>query len=448
LEQTIKCLNAQKDNLYELKYEDLRKCNCERCNPVADAKELDMLRAEKAEQVAQEAALNRGEEIAKHIIEKVNDTNEAIEEKVNEVVAKKLEENGIDLNKKYTRDIIQKMEYAVPVYKNVYSNTRYGRDQLSPEMKQFIHFMRTGEKVNKAMVEGTPSAGGYLVPEEFEAEVIRKLANDVAVRRAGARIFTMSSNRLEVPTETARNSGGWVAEGAAYTQQDTALGQVALTPYKYTRLIQTSEELLEDSAIDLANYFATVFAEDFAEAEDTAFLEGTGSGQPTGILNDTDIVTNDPTDTSFGDEDAGFTPDDVIAHLYSLRAPYRRNATWIMNSASAQVLRTMKDGNGQYIWTESAPGGIANGEPARLLGRPVIVTDNISNDDTDGNRIILGDFRYYLIGQRRGLTIMRSDDYAFNTGHVTFRASLRVDGKVSQAEAFKVLINAPGDSEV
>lgn len=439
----IKCLNASVENLNELKYEDLRKCDCDRCNPVADAKELDILRAKEAERVAQEAAIEKGEEIAKHIIEKVNTTNEAIEEKVSEIVSKKLEENGIDLNKKYTRDIIQKMEYAVPVYKNVYSNTRYGRDQLSPEMKQFIHFMRTGEKVNKAMVEGTPSAGGYLVPEEFEAEVIRKLTNDVAVRRAGARVFTMSSNRLEVPTETARNSGGWVAEGSAYTQQDTALGQVALTPYKYTRLIQTSEELLEDSAVNLADYFATVFAEDFSEAEDKAFLEGTGSGQPTGILTDTNITTNDPTGTTFGDANATFSPDDVIAHFYSLRAPYRRNAVWIVNSTSAQTLRTMKDGNGQYIWTDSAPGGIANGEPAQLLGRPVIVTDNISDDATNGNRIILGDFRYYLIGQRRGLTIMRSDDYAFNTGHVTFRASLRVDGKVAQAEAFKILIKAP-----
>jgi len=439
----MKCLNAQAKDLHELKYEDLRKCNCDRCNPIADTKELDILRAKEAERVAQDAALEKGEEIAEHIIEKVNTTNEAIEEKVNEVVSKRLEENGIDLNKKYTRDIVQKMEYAIPTYKNVYSNTRYGGQQLSPAMKQFIHFIRTGEKINKAMVEGTNSAGGYLVPEEFENEVIRKLANDVAIRRAGARVFTMNSNRLEVPTETARNSGGWITEGSAYTEQDTTLGQVALTPYKYTRLIQTTEELLEDSAVDLANYLAIVFAEDFAEAEDTAFLQGTGSNQPTGILNDTNITENDADNLSFGDETAGLGADDVIDHFYSLRAPYRRQSVWIMNSTSAQALRKMKDGNGQYIWTETAPGGVANGEPARLLGRPVIVSDNITDDATDGNRILLGDFRYYLIGQRRGLTIMRSDDYAFNTGHVTFRASLRVDGKVSQAEAFKILINAP-----
>lgn len=439
----MKCLNAQVKDLHELKYQDLRKCDCDRCSPVADTKELDILRVKEAERVTQDAAMEKGEEIAKHIIDKVNTTNEAIEEKVNEIVSKRLEENGIDLNKKYTRDIIQKMEYAIPTYKNVYSNTRYGRDQFSPEMKQFIHFMRTGEKINKAMSEGVNTAGGYLVPEEFEAEVIRKLSNDVAVRRAGARVFTMSSNRLEVPIETARNSGGWIAEGAAYTEQDTALNQVALTPYKYTRLIKTTEELLEDSAVNLADYFAVVFAEDFAEAEDKAFLQGTGTNQPSGILLDANITKNDPASTTWGDKTADFGPDDVIAHFYSLRAPYRRNASWIVNSTTAQILRSMKDGNGQYIWTGSAPGGIANGEPAQILGRPVIVSDNITDDATNGNQIILGDFRYYLIGQRRGLTIQRSDDYAFNTGHITFRASLRVDGKVSQAEAFKVLINAP-----
>jgi HK97 family phage major capsid protein len=441
------CLNADKKDLTKVEYKELRKCNCDRCNPVADVKELDILRAKEAERTAQDAAVEKGQEIAAHIIEKVKTTNEAIEEQVSEIISKKLEENGIDLNKKYTRDIIQKMEYSVPVYKNVYANTGFGRNQLSPEMKGFLHFMRTGEKLQgfntKAMSEGVNSAGGFLVPEEFENEIIRKLANDVAIRRAGARVFTMNSNRLEVPVETARNNGGWIAEGIAYTEQDAAVGQVALTPYKYTRLVKVTEELLEDSAVDLANYLRDVFAEDFAEAEDKAFLEGSGTNQPTGILTDASITENDPTNVAFGDLLATVGADDIITHFYSLKAPYRRNAVWIMNSTSATLLRKMKDGNGQYIWTESAPGGIANGEPASLLGRPVIVSDNISDDATDGNQIVLGDFRYYMIGQRRGITIMRSDDFSFNTGHTTFRASLRVDGKVSQAEAFKVLINTP-----
>lgn len=434
------------EGLMELKTAELFDCGCERCTPIAEQKEYAELKAEKQMQEAEKAAEYTIEQKMAKLEEGLKTFEDIIEKKAEAKLQEKIKEKGYDKkglldNPYFVAYMNNEFKYNTRP-KTVYANTRYGRDQLSPEMKNFVHYMQTGQFLYKDLSEGTNTAGGYTVPEEFEREVIRKLENDVAVRRAGARVFTMMSNRLEVPVESARGSGGWVAENSPYTETDPSFGQVALTPYKYTRLIQATEELLEDSGISVAEYLSDVFARDFAEAEDKAFLEGTGSNQPTGIFNDTNITENDATDTGFGDLSATFGAGDIIAHYFSLKAPYRRNAVWIMNSTSAKAIREMKDANDRYLW-DITRGGLTEGVAGELLGRPVLITDNISDDATDGNQILFGDFRFYLIGQRRGITIQRSEHYAFNTGLLTFRASMRVDGKVAQAEAFKQLINAP-----
>ncbi|TCW35303.1 HK97 family phage major capsid protein [Laceyella sacchari] len=434
------------EGLMELKTAALFDCGCERCLPLAEQKEYMDLKAEKQIQEAMKAAEYDVEQKMRTLEDGLKRFEELIEKKAEEKMHEKIKEKGWDKkglldNPYFVAYMNNEFKYSSRP-KNVYANTQFGRDQLSPEMKNFLHYAKTGQFLYKDLSEGTNTAGGYLVPEEFEREVIRKLENDVAIRRAGARIFTMNTNRLEVPVESTRGSGGWVGEGTAYTETDPTFGQIALTPFKYTRLIQSTEELLEDSGINVVEYLSDVFARDFAEAEDKAFLEGTGTNQPTGILNDPNIVENDADDVAFGDKAAGLGAGDIIAHFFSLKAPYRRNAVWVMNSTSAQAIRELKDANNRYLWDISR-GGLTEGVAGELLGRPVIITDNISDDATDGNQILFGDFRFYLIGQRRGITIQRSEHYAFNTGLLTFRASMRVDGKVAQPEAFKQLVNAP-----
>lgn len=433
------------EGLMELKTAELFACGCDRCQPIAEKKEYMELKAEKQMMEAEKAAEHNVEQKMSKLEDGLKRFEDMLEKKAEEKMQEKLKEKGYD--KKGLLDNPYFVAYMNNEFKyntrpNVYANTQYGREQLSPEMKNFLHFAKTGQFLYKDLSEGTNTAGGYLVPTEFEREVIRKLENDVAIRRAGARVFTMNTNRLEVPIESDRGVGGWVAENTAYTENDPSFGQIALTPYKYTRLIQATEEMMEDSGVNVADYLVEIFARDFAEAEDKAFLEGTGTNQPTGIFNDANIIENDATSTTWGDKTATFEADDIVAHFFSLKAGYRRNSTWIMNSASAEAIRTMKDNNGRYLW-DITRGGVTEGVAGTLLGRPVIISDNISDDATDGNQILFGDFSFYLIGQRRGITIQRSEHYAFNTGLLTFRASMRVDGKVAQPEAFKQLINAP-----
>lgn len=439
------------EKLMELKSAELFACGCERCLPIAEKKEYMELKAEKQMMEAEKAAEHDVERKLAQLEDGLRRFEEMIEKKAEEKMQEKIKEKGWDKkglldNPYFVAYMNQEFKYNVRP-KNVYANTQYGREQLSPEMKNFVHWAKTGQFLYKDLSESTGSAGGYLVPTEFANEVIRKLENDVAIRRAGARVFNMMSNKLDVPVESARNSGGWVAEttageGSAYVESDPTFGQVSLTPFKYTRLVQATEEMLEDNDVGAADYLVDVFTRDFTEAEDSAFLNGDGTNKPTGILQTAGITKNDADSTTFGNNAAGLHADDLIAHFFSLKAAYRRNAVWIMNSTSAQAIRMLKDANDRYLWDMSR-GGVTEGVAGELLGRPVLVTDNIPDDPTNGNQIILGDFRFYLIGQRRGITVQRSEHYAFNTGMITFRASMRVDGKVAQPEAFKILIKAP-----
>lgn len=439
------------EKLMELKSAELFSCGCERCLPLAEKKEYMELKAEKQMLEAEKAAEHNVEQKLAQLEDGLKRFEEVIEQKAESKLQEKIKEKGWDKkglldNPYFLAYMNQEFKYNVRP-KNVYVNTQYGREQLSPEMKNFVHWAKTGQFLYKDLNETSTTAGGYLVPTEFEREIIRKLENDVAIRRAGARVFNMMSNKLDVPIESARNSGGWVAEttagaGSPYVESDPTFGQVSLTPFKYTRLIQATEEMLEDNGVGAAEYLVDVFSRDFVEAEDKAFLDGDGTNKPTGILRVAGITKNDATSTTFGDNTANLDADDLIAHFFSLKAPYRRSAVWIMNSTSAQALRTLKDSQGRYLWDISR-GGITEGVAGELLGRPVIVSDNVPDDATNGNQIILGDFRFYLIGQRRGITVQRSEHYAFNTGMLTFRASMRVDGEVAQPEAFKILIKAP-----
>jgi HK97 family phage major capsid protein len=323
--------------------------------------------------------------------------------------------------------------------RNVYANTKYGRESLSPEMKSFIHWAKTGEVERKAALTGGVDAnGGYLVPEEFSNEVVRKMKNIVVVRSAGARVLTIGSDKINVPVVSSEGAGGWMAattQGSAYTQSEPTFSEVELTPHKYNRIALVSYEMLEDSFLNVADLLADIFAEDFASAEDKAFIAGTGTGQPEGMDTNANVVS-----VGLGTTFA-LTAADIFNIVYSLPRKYRNGACWFIHDAVVAKIRQFEDGSGQYIWTE---GNLVNGEPPRLAGYPVYTSDALLKTDVDGgaagnqpgSNLIFGNPRYYYIADRQGFRLQRSTERYFDTGQVAFRADKRVDGKIALAEAF------------
>ena len=273
----------------------------------------------------------------------------------------------------------------------------------------------------KAVSEGVDNEGGYLTPTEFRAEVVRELF-DIGVMRGVARVIPMNTDSLEMPTLSARPAAYWKSEHAVITTSSAEFGQVTLTPYVLITRIPASREIVADSAINIVSFFTQLFAEEIARAEDKAFFTGSGSGRPTGV-NQASIST-----VSAG---GVLNFDDLISVFYKLQAPHRRSpsAAFIASRRIIEILRKVKDNNGNYIWQPS----VQLGQPDRILGIPVLEQNDISED-----QLYFADWSYYFIGDRETLAVETTLEggTAWERHRVEIKAYERVDGEVSITSPF------------
>lgn len=298
--------------------------------------------------------------------------------------------------------------------------------------QSFWNMMRGNVSANvmNALKEGSDSDGGYLVPDEFENQLIQKLHQE-NVLRSISHVIQTSSGDHKIPVVASEGTASWLDEEAAYTESNSSFGQVTLGAHKLGTLIKVSDELLNDSAFDLTNYISTEFARRLGDSEEEAFLTGNGTGRPTGILNDSNGAKDGVTAAA---ADA-ITFDELIDLFYSLKEPYRKDAVFLMNDSTVKAVRKLKDQNGQYIWQPS----VQLGTPDMILNRPVFTSQYMPTLSA-GNKIALfGDFSYYWIADRQGRTFKRLNElYAVN-GQVGFLGSQRVDAKTILPEALTTL---------
>lgn len=179
----------------------------------------------------------------------------------------------------------------------------------------------------------------------------------------------------------------------------------------------------------MPNYIAREFARRIGRTEEEAFLIGNGVNKPTGVL--TTAQTGVTTAAQ-----ALITFDEVIELYHSLREPYRRTATFIMNDSTVKILRKLKDSSGQFLWQPS----IKEGTPDTILNRPVKTSSFMPTAAAGKQAIAFGDFSYVWIADRQGRVFRRLNELFAQNGQVGFVASQRVDGKQVLAEAIKVLV--------
>jgi phage major capsid protein, HK97 family len=302
--------------------------------------------------------------------------------------------------------------------------------------KNFWNAMRSksvSHEVLNALQVGTDSEGGYLVPDEYERTLIEALEDQNIFRQLAHVIHTSSGDR-KIPVVASKGTASWIDEEAQYPESDDAFGQVSIGAYKLATMIKISEELLNDSVFDMPAYIAKEFARRIGAAEEEAFFTGNGTGKPLGILAATGGAETGVTAAAVDK----ITMDEVIDLFYSLRAPYRRNAVFIMNDATVKALRKLKDGQGQYLWQPS----ITAGTPDTILNRPVYTSGFMPTLATGNKTILFGDLGYYWVADREGRSFKRLNELYAPTGQVGFLASQRVDGKLILPEAVKVLKQA------
>jgi len=299
--------------------------------------------------------------------------------------------------------------------------------------KSFWNVMRSkmpSPEVMNALQVGTDSEGGYLVPDEFERTLVEAL-EEQNIFRTLAHVIQTSSGDRKIPVVASKGSASWVGEEGAIPESDDSFGQVSIGAYKLGTMIKVSEELLNDSVFDLEAYISREFARRIGNKEEEAFFTGDGTGKPLGVLAETGGAEVGVTAAGA----AAFTADEIFDLFYSLKAPYRRSAVFVMNDASVKALRKLKDNNGQYLWQPS----LTAGAPDTLLNRPVYTSAFMPALAAGAKSILFGDLSYYWVADRQGRSFRRLGELYAPTGQVGFLATQRVDGKLILPEAVKVM---------
>lgn len=299
--------------------------------------------------------------------------------------------------------------------------------------KSFWNAMRVktpNYEVINALQIGTDSEGGYLVPDEFEKTLVQGLEEE-NIFRTLAKVITTSSGDRKIPVVSSKGTASWIDEEGAIPESDDTFGQVSIGAYKLGTMIKVSEELINDSVFNIESYLAKEFGRRIGAKEEEAFFIGDGSGKPTGIFNTTGGAEVGITTASA----TAITIDEIMDFFYSLKSPYRKNATFVMNDATVKAIRKLKDGNGNYIWQPS----LTAGTPDTILNRPVVTSTYVPNISAGEKTIAFGDFGYYWVADRQGRSFKRLNEIYAPTGQVGFMATQRVDGKLILPEAIKVL---------
>lgn len=294
--------------------------------------------------------------------------------------------------------------------------------------EDFDRHLRGKALVHNVLSEGTDADGGYLVPEEFERDIVTALEEENVVRSL-AKVITTQHER-KIPVATGHSTAQWTAENAAYTESNPTFGQKQIDAFKLTDLCRVSVELLQDSAFDVEDYLMKEFARAFGIAEEQAFCVGTGTNQPTGIF-----TANGGTVGVTAAANNAVTADELISLVYALKSPYRRNAKFLMNDATISAIRKLKDQNGAYLWQPS----VQAGQPDRLLGYEIFTSPYVPTMAAGALTVAFGDFKNYWIGDRVGRTVQRLNELYATNGQIGYVATERVDGKVILPEGIQLL---------
>ena len=276
--------------------------------------------------------------------------------------------------------------------------------------------------VTDILQEGVDADGGYLVPIEYDSRLIDILQEQNIMRKLGHRITTSGEHKINIAAT--KPAASWIEEGGALSFGDATFDQKFLDAHKLHVAIKVTEELLYDSAFNLEKYIIDEFGKALSNAEEDAFLNGNGTGKPTGIFHAT------KGGESAGKLTAALKSDDIIDLIYKLKRPYRKNASFIMNDGTIAEIRKLKDSNGQYLWQPS----LIAGEPDKIAGYSVHTSAFAPE-----NAIAFGDYSYYNIGDRgaRSFSVLR-ELFAGN-GMIGYVAKERVDGLLVLPEAVQIL---------
>lgn len=319
-----------------------------------------------------------------------------------------------------------------------------------PHQKAFAAYLRSGDDdalrgldvEAKGLTTAVAADGGYLVDPQT-AETISSVLHSSASLRSVANVVNVEATSFEVLVDHTEMGSGWASETGTTPETETPqFERISIPLHELSALPKASQRLLDDAAFNVDQWLAERIADKFARAESAAFISGDGIDKPRGFLSHPIIEDLDWEWGSLGyvatgadgEFASGAAAESIVDLVYSLGARYRANAAFTMNSKTAGAVRKMKDSDGRFLWSD----GLAAGEPARLMGYPVLIAEDMPDIGPDSTAIAFGDFnKGYTVAERPDLRILR-DPFSAKP-HVLFYATKRVGGDVSDFKAIKLL---------
>tara|TARA_R110000823_G_scaffold291430_2_gene409846 strand:- start:4309 stop:5487 length:1179 start_codon:yes stop_codon:yes gene_type:complete len=276
------------------------------------------------------------------------------------------------------------------------------------------------------------SSTGSPVPTSFYNQVIMKARLIAPVLQTSTVLNTAGGENLQIPRLSTYSVGTVNAEAATIGESDPAFAAfITLGAFKYGFLTQVSQELLEDSGVDMLSFLADQVGNALGFAVGSALTVGTGTNEPTGIVTASSVGGTAGTATAF-------TADELIDLLYSLDGGARNlpGVGWMMNGQSIGRVRKLKDTAGNYVFQPS----LSMDSPDMLLGKPIYENPSMVNVATGTKSVIVGHLPSFYVRSVGGIKLDRSDDFAFSAGLATFRATFRVDANLPQTSHVKHLL--------
>ncbi|MAA98677.1 MAG: phage major capsid protein [Stappia sp.] len=300
------------------------------------------------------------------------------------------------------------------------------------ERKAFGTYLRHGAQAPaedlKALTVSNDEQGGYLAPAEMSTEFIRDLVEYSPIRSV-ASVRNINAPSVKYPKRTGITNAQWEGEAEESEESTATFGQLEVASRKLMTHVDISNELLADSGGTAEQEVRLALAEDFGQKEGVAFVNGTGAGQPEGLMTNADIQH------TLNGHATTLAADPLITLMYSLPAAYRNAGTWMMNGTTLATVRKLKDGHGNYLWQPSYQAG----QPETLLGRPVVEAVDMPDIESGSFPILYGDFSAYRIVDRLAMSILVNPYLLATKGLTRIHATRRVGGRVLQAARFRKL---------
>lgn len=297
-----------------------------------------------------------------------------------------------------------------------------GLSALTPEQRNAMA-ARVNPDIRAAMSTTTGSEGGYTVATEFSRQLIQAMKAEFAVRSVASTIQTSTGAQMLFPTTDATaEEGEIVGQNASVSLGETTFGQASMDVYKYSsKSIALPFELLQDSMFDIEAYIQTLLKLRLGRIQNKHQTTGTGSSQPKGVV------------TAAASGKVGATGqtgtviyDDLVDLEHSVDPYYRTAGRWMMHDDTLKALRKIKDANDRPIFVPGYETGNPGGAPDRLLGRQIVINQNMATMAASAKSILFGDFSKYLVRDVMDVTLFRMTDSAYTLkGQVGFVAFCR-----------------------